>query len=68
MVLTAGIMSRKYGGGDGSLRLALAAAKREKAKAKGGSIFPAPDPAKQPLGPEVPKADVAAAPKDVPPA
>ncbi len=60
IVLTAGIMSRKYGGGDGSLRLALAAAKREKAKAKGESIFPAPDPAKQPLGAEVPK--------DLPPA
>lgn len=68
VVLTAGIMTRKYGGGDRSLRLALAAAKREKAKAKGESIFPAPDPAKQPLGAEVPKADVAAAPKESPPA
>jgi hypothetical protein len=64
VVLTAGIMTRKYGGGEGSLRLAVVAAKREKAKQAGASIFPAPDPAKQVLGPEVAKADAA---KDVPP-
>lgn len=69
IILTAGIMSRKYGGGDGSMRLAVVAAKREKAKAKGESFFPAPNPAKQILGPELAKPeDAPAAVKDVPPA
>jgi hypothetical protein len=55
IVLTAGVMTRRYGGGDASLRMAVTAAKREKAKQKGESIFAAPDPAKQVLGAEVAK-------------
>ena len=67
IVLTAGIMTRKYGGGAGSLRLAVVAGRREKAKEKGESFFPAPNPAKQILGAEVPKVDAPAAVKDLPP-
>ena len=68
IVLTAGIMTRRYGGGDASLRLAVAAAKREKAKQKGESIFPAPDPAKQVLGAEVAKTPAAGDGPSPPPA
>ena len=54
-----GIMTRKYGGGEASMRMAVIAAKRAKEaqeKAKGGSAA-APSP----------PADVSAGAKDVPP-
>jgi hypothetical protein len=56
IVLTAGIMTRKYGGGDASMRMAVIAAKRAKERAA---------PKAEVAG--APPADVPAAAKDVPP-
>ena len=53
VVLVAGVMTRKYGGGDASMRMAVIAAKRAKEKDKAGA--------------DAPKADVPAGAKDAPP-